>query len=159
MTENAKRVTILLLAGFMGLSATAAYARDYKVGSVVIADPWSRATPKGAKVAAGYMKITNNGATPDRLIGGSADVAPKLEVHDMTMDRGVMMMRPVKGGLEIKPGETVELKPDSYHLMFLGLQRPLAKGEDVKATLEFEKAGKGDVTFEVRAVGAPMGKM
>lgn len=58
------RKTTLLLAGFLSLAAATAYARDYKVGSLNIADPWSRATPKGATVGAGYMKITNTGATP-----------------------------------------------------------------------------------------------
>ncbi len=43
----------------------------------------------------------------------------------MTMDGGVMKMRPVAGGLEIKPGEKVELKPDGFHLMFKSLKQPL----------------------------------
>jgi len=59
----------------------------------------------------------------------------------MSMDQGVMKMRLVAGGLEIKPGETVELKPDSYHLMFIGLKQPLKKGEHVDGTLQFEKSG------------------
>ena len=147
------------IAGFLSLAAAAAYARDYKVGSLNIADPWSRATPKGATVGAGYMKITNTGATPDRLISGSADVAPTFEVHEMTMDNGVAKMRPIKGGLEIKPGETVELKPGSFHVMFVGLKKPLVVGDHIKATLVFEKAGTINVEYDVRAMGAtPAGK-
>ena len=122
------RQITLLIAGFLSLAAATAHARDYKVGSLDIVDPWSRATPKGATVGAGYMKITNAGATPDRLISGTADVAPTFEVHEMTMDNGVAKMRPVKGGLEIKPGETVELKPGSFHVMFVGLKKPLDRG-------------------------------
>jgi copper(I)-binding protein len=118
---------------------------------------YSRATPKGATVGAGYMKITNNGTAPDRLISSSSDVAGKVEVHEMTMDKGVMKMRPLKGGLEIKPGETVILKPGSFHVMFVGLKKPLRKGDHVKATLVFEKAGKGDVDFDVLAMGAKPG--
>ena len=148
------RQTTLLIAGFLSLAAAAAHARDYKVGSLDIADPWSRATPKGASVAAGYMKITNTGTTPDRLISGSSDVAPTFEVHEMTMDNGVAKMRPVKGGLEIKPGETVELKPDSFHVMFVGLKKPLTAGDHIKAALVFEKAGTVNVEYDVRAMGA-----
>jgi len=88
-----------------GLAVTAASAADYKAGPLDISDPWSRATPKGSSVAAGYMKIKNNGSTPDRLMEGSSDVASKFEVHEMKMENGVAKMRPIKGGLEIKPGE------------------------------------------------------
>jgi hypothetical protein len=143
--------------GLAGLAPAPAQARDYKLGSIDIADPWSRATPKGASVAAGYMKITNKGTTADRLVGGSADVAPAFEVHEMSMDNGVAKMRAVKGGLEIKPGETVELKPGSFHVMFVGLKKPLAAGERIVATLVFEKAGTISVEYEVRAMGAAPG--
>jgi copper(I)-binding protein len=151
------RHTTLLIAGFLSLAAATAHARDYKVGSLNIADPWSRATPKGATVGAGYMKITNTGATPDRLISGTSDVAPTFEVHEMTMDNGVAKMRPIKGGLEIKPGETVELKPGSFHVMFVGLKKPLTAGDHIKAALVFEKAGTVNVEYDVRAMGAEPG--
>lgn len=146
------------IAGLVALAIAAAHATDYKAGSLVIADPWSRATPKGASVAGGYMTITNNGTTPDRLIGGSSDVASSFEVHEMSMTEGVAKMRPLQGGLEIKPGQTVELKPGSYHVMFTGLKKPLSAGEHIKATLVFEKAGKVDVDYDVRAMGATAGK-
>jgi periplasmic copper chaperone A len=148
------RPTAFLILGLTILTVTTAHARDYKAGSLDIADPWSRATPKGASVAAGYMKITNTGTAPDRLISGSSDVSPTFEVHEMTMDNGVAKMRPVKGGLEIKPGETVELKPGSFHVMFVGLKKPLVVGDHIKATLAFEKAGKINVEYDVRAMGA-----
>jgi periplasmic copper chaperone A len=151
------RSTALLLASLMVLAVSTANARDYKAGSLDIADPWSRATPKGATVGAGYMKITNTGTTPDRLISGSADVAPTFEVHEMTMDNGVAKMRPIKGGLEIKPGETIELKPGSFHVMFVGLKKPLTAGDHIKAALVFEKAGTVNVEYDVRAMGAEPG--
>ncbi len=71
----------------------------------------------------------------------------------MSMDGGVMKMRELKNGLEIPPGATVELKPGSYHIMMMNLSRPLAKGEKVKGSLTFEKAGKVDVEFTVEAMG------
>lgn len=146
-----------VIAAIFAAALTTAHARDYKAGSIDVADPWSRATPKGATVGAGYVKITNTGSTPDRLIGGSSDVAPTFELHEMTMENGVAKMRPVKGGLEIKPGETVEFKPGSYHVMFVGLKKPLSPGEHVKGTLVFEKAGPVSVEFDVRAMGASSG--
>jgi copper(I)-binding protein len=146
-----------LIVAVLGLTLANVHASEYKIGSLAIADPWSRATPKGASVGAGYMKITNTGTTPDRLIGGSSDVAPKFEVHEMKMENGVMKMRPLQGGLEIKPGATIELKPESLHVMFVGLTKPLAAGEHVKAALVFEKAGTVNVEYDVRAMGAQPG--
>ena len=72
----------------------------------------------------------------------------------MRMADGVARMRPVQGGLEIKPGQTVEFKPESFHLMLVGIKQPLVKGQKVKATLEFAKAGKVDVEYTVEAIGA-----
>jgi periplasmic copper chaperone A len=154
------RSIALFFAAAFGLAVTAAIAGDYKAGSLDISDPWSRATPKGSSVAAGYMKIKNSGSTPDRLISGSSDVPSKFEVHEMRMENGVAKMRPVKGGLEVKPGETVELKPGSFHVMFVGLKKPLNAGDHIKATLVFEKAGPVSVEYDVRAMGSePPGAM
>lgn len=136
------------------LLAGAAFAHDFKVGSLKIDHPWTRATPKGAAVAGGYLKITNNGTAPDKLIGGSFANAGRFEVHEMKTENGVALMRPVAGGLEIKPGQTVELKPGSFHLMFMNLKTPVEQGKNVKGTLVFEKAGTVDVEYTVEAMGS-----
>ncbi|MBX9842711.1 MAG: copper chaperone PCu(A)C [Xanthobacteraceae bacterium] len=144
----------IVVAPVLAIAAGAASAHDYKIGSLEIQHPWSRATPKGATVAGGYLKIVNNGTTPDRLVGGSTEAAPKFEIHEMSMEGGVMKMRMLPKGLEIKPGQTVELKPGGYHLMFVGITAPLEQGKRVKGTLEFEKAGKVEVEYAVEAIGA-----
>jgi copper(I)-binding protein len=56
-------------------------------------------------------------------------------------------------GLEIKPGETVELAPGGMHVMLTGLKQPLRQGQTVKGTLVFEKAGTIEVEYAVEAVG------
>ena len=89
------------------------------------------------------MTITNKGTAPDRLVGGSTSAASGFEVHSMVMEQGVAKMRPVEGGLEIKPGETVELKPGSFHVMLTGLKQPLEKGQKVKATLRIREGRQG----------------
>ena len=133
---------------------TLASAHEFKAGDLTIGHPWSRATPEGAKVAGGFLTLTNAGSQPDRLVGVSSPISTKGEVHEMAIDgKGVMTMRPVEGGLEIPAGETVELKPGSYHLMFMGLTARPAEGERFAATLEFEKAGTVDVEFTVEAMG------
>ena len=57
------------------VTAMSVMAAEYKVGSIAIINPWSHAAPKGAaETGVGYMTITNNGTTPDRLIGGMYNV-------------------------------------------------------------------------------------
>jgi len=109
---------------------------------------------KGAKSGAAYITVTNKGSTPDRLSCVSSDASAECQLHSMTMDKGVMKMRPVEGGLEIKAGETVTLKPSSTHLMFLNLKHPLEQGSTVAATLLFEKVGTVQIEFPIAAIGA-----
>ena len=130
----------------------------YKVGALVIEAPWTRATPGGARVGGAYLKITNTGAESDRLVGGSLPIAAAVEVHQMSMADGVMKMRKLEAGLEIKPGQTVELKPGGYHLMFTGLRQALQQGQSVKGTLQFEKAGSVEVEYRVEPIGARSGE-
>src|SRR6202165_3752132 len=134
--------------------AAPALAEEVKAGDLVITQAWSRATPGGAKVAGGYLTIENKGSAPDRLIGGSADIADKVEVHEMAMNNGVMTMRPLDKGLSIEPGKTVKLAPGGYHLMLFALQDTLKQGDKVPVTLEFEKAGKVKLSLDVQGVGA-----
>jgi hypothetical protein len=147
----------ILLAAAVALIVNSASAHDYKAGSIEIKHPWARATPKGSEVAGGYMTLINTGSESDRLIGGSNAVARKFEIHEMSMDGGVMKMRPLPKGLEIKPGQTVELKPGSYHVMFVGLKQPFEQGKRVKGTLQFEKAGTVEVEYAVEAIGGTPG--
>ena len=140
--------------GHGGHGQHAAGPPTYKAGDLVIEAPWSRATPGGARVAAGFLKITNTGKQADRLIGGTIEIAKKLEVHEMTMTDNVMRMRQLPKGLEIKPGETVELKPSGYHLMFMDLTRPLKTDDVVKGVLRFERAGQIAVEYRVAPLGA-----
>ena len=144
----------LLLAAVLSALSGAAAAQTYTAGSIEISSAWARATPKGAQVGGAYMTITNKGTDADRLVGVTSAAAGQVEVHQMTMDNGIMSMRPVPGGLEIKAGATVKFTPDSFHLMLMGLKQPLTQGARMKATLEFAKAGKIDVEYAIEPVGA-----
>src|SRR5258708_3097044 len=101
----------LALAALLAAVAMAAHGQDYKSGSLQISQPWARATPPSAPTGAGFMTITNKGATPDRLIAVRSPTSGKVEIHEMKMDGNVMRMRELEKGLEIPPGGTVELKP------------------------------------------------
>lgn len=160
MTNLACNIGRGLLAAFalslaqLSAAPAPALAADYTVGAIRISQPWARATPKGAAAGAAYMAVTNTGSAPDRLTCVSSDASARCQIHSMTMEGGVMKMRPVEGGLEIKPGETVTLKPGGLHLMLLDLKHPLQKGNTVKATLKFDRAGTIEVVYPIAAIGA-----
>jgi copper(I)-binding protein len=145
---------LLVLIGALLAGAAPVSAGDVMAGPLKISAAWARATPKGASIGGGYLTITNTGSTPDTFVGGSTPISGKLEIHEMSMANGVMKMRPVSGGIVIKPGETITLKPGGYHLMFVGLKQQLQQHGQFKATLEFEKAGKVDVDFSIAGIGA-----
>ena len=151
------RIALIALCTLATCIGHAAQAEDFSVGSLKISAPWARATPKGATVGGGYMTITNTGTTSDRLVNGSSELSAQFEIHTMSMDNGVMKMRPVAGGVEIKPGQTVQFNPGGYHVMFVGLKKPFEQGQQVPAQLQFEKAGKVAVKFNVESIGAHSG--
>jgi periplasmic copper chaperone A len=146
-----------LLATALVVFAFSATAHDYTVGSLHIEHPWSRATPQGARVGGGYLVIENRGSTADRFVSASAEFAGRTELHEMAVTDGVMRMRPLANGVEIAPGMTAKFEPGGLHIMFLDLKRPLEKGDRVKATLNFEKAGAVEVVFVVEAMGSGSG--
>jgi len=124
------------------------------LGQVEIGEPWIRATPPGAKTAAGYMTIRNKSAQPDRLVGGSTPVAARVETHVNVKDGDIVRMREVKG-YEIPAKGAFELKPSGAHLMLVDLKGPLKEGEKVPVVLKFEKSGEVKVDFQVRPLAAP----
>ena len=142
----------LVLATVAGLSVTAVAAHEYHARTLTITHPWSRETAAGQDVGGGFMVVVNAGGTPDRLLGGSTPAARSIEVHEMSMDGGVMRMRQVTNGLAVPAHGTLELKPGSYHLMLMGLKAPLKKGTRVPAPLRFAHAGAVKVEFQVEAI-------
>jgi copper(I)-binding protein len=148
--RNAFGLAVLAVALWLTSSVQ---AQTFTKGSIEIQAPWSRATPGGADVGAGYLVVTNKGTQSDRLLSFTTEIAGQPEVHEMSMDGGVMKMRPLPKGLEIPAGASIKLEPGGYHLMLLKLKKPLVQGQRYKATLLFERAGSIEVEFEVRSMG------
>lgn len=135
-------------------ATTSALSHEIKVGDLVVSNLWTRATPGGAKVAGGYLTVTNNGTSADKLLSVSSPVSGKSEIHEMAITNGVMTMRPLDAGLLIDAGKTVTLAPGGYHLMLMDLKEPLKEGAQTPVTLQFEKAGKVETYLHVQGVGA-----
>lgn len=143
------------LAGITLAIAAAApvLAHEFTLGSLQIAHPWTRQTAPGQSNGGGFLIVTNKGRSDDRLVGVASPAAARTELHNMTMEGGVMRMRPVTGGLPIPAGGMLTLAPGGYHVMLIGLKAPLALGTMVPLTLRFEKAGAITVQLKVEPIG------
>ena len=146
-----KMLTAIALACVM--CASAASAHEYALKSIKIDHPFARATPPGAKTGGVFVTLENTGDRADRLMSVSSPVAGVAEIHETKLDAGMMKMREV-GPLEVKAGETVQLKPGGYHVMLSELKRPLKAGDKFPMTLEFENAGAVEVSVWVEEMGA-----
>jgi len=138
----------LALAGALALATGAVAAHEITLGDIEIIHPYVFETPPGAMAGGGFMTIANNGETADRLLAVEADY-PKVQIHQSVVKDGVGQMLPVTA-IDLPPGETVALEPGGYHIMFIGLGNNRFKaGEEIPATLVFEKAGKVEIDFKV----------
>lgn len=146
--------TTVLIAAL--LAAPAALAGSITEGSLTIDTPVARETPKGARAGAGFFAVTNTGSEADRLVAVTADF-PRVEIHETIMEDGIARMQQIEG-LVIEPGETVTLQPGGKHIMFMGLSETFDVGEEIPATLVFERAGAIAITFEVRPIADLMPK-
>jgi copper(I)-binding protein len=135
----------LLTAGF-------AMPAQAQTAPVVVSDAWSRATAASARAGGVFLSLHANG-TADRVTGASTPVSETAELHQTVDDKGVMKMLPV-AGLAVEPGHDVALKPGSYHIMLMGLKRPLKRGESFPITLTFEKSPPITVNVDVQGPGA-----
>lgn len=116
-----------------------------------VLDPWLRATPPGSTVAAGYLTLRNTGATDLKLVGVSSPLAQSSEIHQSIDQNSLAEMRPVKGGLVVKAGQTLSMAPGGYHLMLMGLDHPLVAGSSGTLTLLLGDGSRLQVTVPVRA--------
>jgi len=144
-----KLATVPVLVGFLFLVSAPALAQ------IKVEDAWSRATPPGAKIAAGYLTVRNAGAA-DRLVSASSPAAERVETHVTLREGDISRMREVKG-YEVPARGALELKPGGAHLMLVNIKAPFKEGASVPLTLRFEKAGEINTELQVRplAGGAP----
>jgi copper(I)-binding protein len=143
---------LVALAGCSAASVSPAASAPSPLGSASIAvtSAWVRPAPTTDTPTAGYLTISNGGALDDALLGATSPAAVSVEVHETAMDSsGMAGMRPV-GRVTVGAGSTVTFAPGGYHLMLMGLTRPLAVGDTVELDLRFERAGTVVVPAEVR---------
>lgn len=136
----------LVPAAVLLLLATPALAAS---AGIQVTRAWARPAPQGGN-GAGYAAIANSGPRADRLTGATSSVATRIEIHESMIMSGQAMMHPRPGGLSIPAGGGAQLKPGGFHLMMIGLKRPLKTGEHFPVALTFQKAGVVQVDVVVQ---------
>ncbi len=149
-----RMLSAALVAATLVVAPVFAHNGVIHLGPINISAPFTRATLPNAPVGGGYLTIENTGTEADRLISASSEVAADTQIHQMALEGNVMKMGQVKDGIEIPAGETVELAPGGFHIMFMGLKQAFVEGESIAVTLTFEKAGSVEVMLPVGAPAA-----
>lgn len=121
-----------------------------RADAISITQPWAPPTIANQTVGVAFLTVTSNGATNDRLLGARVEGVETVELHNHSMQDGIMRMRRVDGGIEIPAGGVVELKPGGLHLMLMGVRCSLQDGDTVTVTLTFERAGDIETRVPVR---------
>ena len=132
------------LIGALVLICGSVSAQTYQAGDLTLTDAFSY--PTTGRSGAGYFTLTNDGAA-DALLDVEADY-PKVMLHKSMMKDGVMTMEH-QMRVVVPPQGEIEFAPGGYHVMFMGLKEGWGVGDDIKATLIFEKSGSLEVTFKV----------
>ena len=135
-------------------AAASVYAADAKVGNLSIDDVWARSGQPG-QVSAAFMEIKNKGVA-DKIVSAHCDCAKATELHTMTMADGKMIMAQVPT-MEVPANGELKLKPGGYHIMLIGLNRPLVSGETLPIKVTFEKAGEVTLQAKIKDKAAHMG--
>ncbi len=115
---------------------------------VTVSDPFARASTIMAQSGAAFMILTNTGSEDCRVVGARSDISNRVELHThLEDDQGVMRMVEIEGGFVVPAGGEYLLERGGDHVMFLGLNRPMAQGDTISVTLVFEDGGEFE--FEV----------
>ncbi|WP_119393516.1 copper chaperone PCu(A)C [Salinibius halmophilus] len=120
------------------------------MAEVDVMDAYVRAMAPSQKMTAAFMHLTAE--TDRRVVAAYSNIANSVELHTGYVEDGVMRMRQLENGIELPAGETVKLEPGGLHVMFIGVQTPVAEGEEVTFTLEFDNGEQQTITAPVKSV-------
>jgi copper(I)-binding protein len=151
-------LALAVTAGAAAITPATAEMHMQKAGDIEIHNPWARASAGKARNGGAFVTLKDSGTQGDKLIAAASNVSKKVELHTHIKDGDVMKMRHVPF-IPVPAGGSVELKPGSYHIMFMGLKAPLKEGTSFPVTLTFEKSGSVEVMMQVKGVGAMGGAM
>ena len=135
---------IVLLAAVAG----EALAEEYRLGDLVVKDPWAREMPPVSETGAAYFRIENRGDV-DRIVSMDTPAAERAELHTHELEDGVAKMRHLPS-VEVPARGRVVFEPGDRHVMLIGLNEALVAGESFPVTIRFAQAGEMEVVVRVR---------
>ena len=150
--KTATRYAILFTASAVTAAAILSQAASAQSAAtpspVTVANAWAKTTVPGGKVSAAYMDIKSS--APVKLLKAETPIAGNVEIHNMSMNDGVMEMKAVEA-IDVPANKTVSLKPGGYHVMLMMLAASINQGDSVPIKLTFEGADKKLFTVDVKA--------
>lgn len=121
-------------------------------GSPITAtDPWGKATTAEMSNMTGLFMTLNNATDHDlTIVAATSTITNDVEVHEMAMVDGEMVMQEVQDGIVIPAGGSFALAPGGHHFMFMGLTDSLEPGDIVDLTIEFDDGTSVTINPEIR---------
>jgi copper(I)-binding protein len=147
-----KKLLVLITFALMMPTAGALAHGDHEAG-IVVEKVWARKTSRTVSAAV-YLSLTNDTHDVVTLVGAGTAIANTTMIHQSYEEDGIMKMDHVIS-LPVTPGETLEFSPGGYHIMLMGLARPLEQGDVFPLTLSFENRDPVEVIVEVTGMMGP----
>lgn len=116
--------------------------------NVQVVDAWVKAVDDG--MTGGFALLENTGDSEVTLVAATTDAATTVELHEVVMSDGAMVMQPKEGGILLAAGSGHELMPGADHIMLMGVTQPLLPGDEVLVTLEFSDGSTLEHAFTVK---------
>lgn len=149
--QNKSYTAAAILLGSLFISTMASAMSKEEASLIQVSKPYAREVPPGAMASASFMTLKNTSDHDIYLIQADSNVAKKVELHTHIHDNGVMRMRQVPD-IKIPAHGMTMLQPGGFHIMLIGLQQKLVKGNDIKVTLTFKDGSHKTVTMPVKSI-------
>lgn len=140
-----KLALFVLLAALGGVTL----AEEYRLGDLVVEDPWAREMPPVSATGAAWFRVVNHGGA-DRIVSVKSSAAERAEMHAHEMEDGVAKMRHLPS-VEVPAQGELAFEPGARHVMLIGLEEALVAGGSFPMTIRFEQAGAIEVAVHVRS--------
>jgi len=144
-SRNEERFVTLRKMPLLVSCLLSALVANVGLAQVVVIEAWVRGTVPGQRATGAFMQLSSS--TDQTLVAASSPAAHFVEIHEMTMERGVMKMRAIDE-LEIRAGQTIDLQSGGHHLMLHELSAPLKVGDAVEITLTWRDKKTGSKTIQ-----------
>ena len=138
---------LVAVAAVLAACGSSSASTSSSAAPITAKDPWVKTATSG--MTAAFVTLENSSSTADVLVSATSSAAGMVQLHEMVMQDGQMVMQEKKGGIPVPANGTAVLEPGGNHIMLMGLADPIVAGDEVTFTLEFEDGS----TLEFTAPG------